>query len=210
MFQLLVVSVSLKCLIICAGVQTTVEEWRNGNFSRQWARKIFLSFYFLWDPKCGRTYMISCGHRKDIFEVTGNSVRWLFTWNEIRYKALTHDRVLLRPEEHRAWISFQYLKSIKPHLCHYRCSSDHRADCSSYKQIHVVFYLLISHTNNFRARAAGNSGLTVITTTTSNGVYTSWISRFWTLFCHGLMAVLLSLLPSLKICLQSLRIMLEL
>lgn len=136
--------------------------------------------------------MISCGHRKDIFEVTGNSVRWLFTWNEIRYKALTHDRVLLRPEEHRAWISFQYLKSIKPHLCHYRCSSDHRADCSSYKQIHVVFYLLISHTNNCRARAAGNSGLTVITTTTSNGVYISWASRFWTLFCHGLMAVLLS------------------
>lgn len=46
MFQLLVVSVGLKFLIICAGVQTTVEGWRNGNFSRPWTRKIFLSFYF--------------------------------------------------------------------------------------------------------------------------------------------------------------------
>lgn len=46
MFQLLVVSVDLKCLIICAGVQTTMEEWRNGNFSRQCTRKKFLSFYF--------------------------------------------------------------------------------------------------------------------------------------------------------------------
>lgn len=154
--------------------------------------------------------MVSCGHRKDISEVTGNSVMWLFTWNEIRYKALTHDRVLLRSEEHMAWISFQYLKSIKPHLCHYRGSSDYRADCSSYKQIHDVFYLLISHTNNCRARAAGNSGLAVITTTTSNGVYTSGASRFWTLCCHGLMAVLLSYLPNLKICLQSLWEMLEL
>lgn len=137
--------------------------------------------------------MVSCGHRRDIFEVAGNSVRWLFTWNKIRYKALTHAQVLFRSEECRAWIPFQYLNSVKPQLCQYRCTSVRRDDCGSYVCDRSPSDLSIGLcTSNCRARATGNSELAVTAITTSNGVDTSVATQLWTLlsWLDGCLAVL--------------------